>query len=109
MGALVKRGYEASIDFGAHPNPRAIYDHLQPVNEPEAVAVSLVGLHHQKAPEVTKSLVACMDHGVIIAAILSLIQTERSHSLFAEIQRISDMKNLVVDGLLGSGWKVRGA
>jgi hypothetical protein len=50
-----------------------------------------------------------MDHGVIIAAILSLIQTERSHSLFAEIQRISDMKNLVVDGLLGSGWKVRGA
>jgi hypothetical protein len=88
--------YQGAIDFGAHPNPRSVYRHIQePVDGGEHWLISLTGLHDTESSEAHTSLMACLDYGLVIAVVLlhGQRESESTPAAIAELQRLSDLKN----------------
>lgn len=56
--------YNASIDFGAHPNRRSVLEHLRFNHVQGASEVELIYLHHHHATPVLQALVACVETGI---------------------------------------------
>jgi hypothetical protein len=71
MSDFVKAMYEASIDYGGHPNPRAMNGHLQ--FGPGGVDdIAEFGCLYQDAdPRTGMGMIACAEFGVAIAFLLS--------------------------------------
>ncbi len=86
--------YQGAIDFGAHPNPKSIFEHLQP---PEDVGdfweFSLTGLHGSGSPELVRSLFACLDYGLVIGVVLAYCFTDPPARASSELFRLNDLKN----------------
>ncbi len=101
--------YQSAIDFGAHPNPRSIYHHIRsPKDEGNRYVVSLAGLYPSDSFEVSRSLIACLDYGLVIAVVLAhglkLPTRELSNKLF----RLNDMKEQLTKTLFPEAYKAMG-
>jgi hypothetical protein len=83
LKSLAKQAYDASIDFGAHPNPIAVMKNLQVQDVGEAYQVSFISLQGFDSHSVEQSLMACVETG--IASILILSQVFRHTEMSSEI------------------------
>jgi hypothetical protein len=71
LAALAKDTYQWMIEFGAHPNPRSIIDHIR-TKEPvaEGYPFSLIYIHSTDSAASIRSLGACIENGCMCIAIL---------------------------------------
>lgn len=101
IGNLVEGIYDAAIDFGGHPNIKGVIQHVSMDEERDdgMVAVNLAGLHGTGGIETTRGLMACLDFGLAIAAVIILAPDAPSATLVATLQELNDLKNTVADGL----------
>ncbi|MCC7347376.1 MAG: hypothetical protein IT538_08245 [Variibacter sp.] len=72
-GNIVQQLYEASIDFGAHPNPRGVFEYLSvgKADEKGQIALSLTALHGPNDFDTRRGLIACMDFASTIALVMA--------------------------------------
>lgn len=101
IGNLVEGIYDAAIDFGGHPNIKGVIQHVTMDQDRDdgMVAVNLAGLHGTGGTETTRALVACLDFGLAIAAVIVLGPETPSKALVTKLQELSDLKNAVADEL----------
>jgi hypothetical protein len=91
--------YQGAIDFGAHPNPRSIYPHVGVAEEEDAYLVSLAALYSSDSMEVSRSLMACLDYGVVIAVVLAHGLKSPTHDLSEKLSRLNDTKERLTQEL----------
>jgi len=73
MAEYVMAHYEASIDFGAHPNRKSVIDHLEdsgPVGE-GLHGFELTGVYGSNSWQVNHALLACVEAGQAIAFLMA--------------------------------------
>jgi hypothetical protein len=99
---LVEELYEASIDWGAHPNLRGLAGHLR-FNDERSDGTLEVTLTALYGPgwQVSRSLVACLDFGLAIAAVIILAPSDTDPGLMNELRKLSDLKNELAEQLQG--------
>jgi hypothetical protein len=72
LALMAKDTYQWMIEFGAHPNPRSVLDHIQ-VREQDADGYrpfSLIYIHSAGSGAALKCLTACIENACISIAIL---------------------------------------
>lgn len=89
----INQAYDSAIDFGAHPNPMAIFPYVTlDENRPDNfVGVSLAGLHSAQSFETSRSLVACLDYGLLMAVVLVCVLKEKSDAAINAIDQLNDL------------------
>jgi hypothetical protein len=73
MAEYVMANYEASIDFGAHPNRKSVFDHLEdsgPVGE-GLHGFELIGVYGSNSWQVNHALLACVEAGQAITFLIA--------------------------------------
>lgn len=105
-GAWILEAYETAIDFGGHPNIRAVFGHVRVEDDSEDdpyFRVNLAGLYGAGHGETQRILFAALDFGLAIAVVLtrSLEDPDRTHP--DELQRLNDRKNALADAC-SEGW-----
>jgi hypothetical protein len=101
-GQIVRDGYDAAIDFGAHPNRRGILDHLETSESEDSYLISLIGLYSADALEVQRMLMACLDYGVAIGLILGNCLPEPSSEIQEALSNMNEMKEKLARELFAS-------
>jgi len=91
--------YQGAIDFGAHPNPLSIYPHIGVAKEEDAYRVTLAALYSSDSMEVSRALMACLDYGVVIAAVLAHGLKSPPHDLSEKLSRLNDTKERLTQEL----------
>ncbi len=88
------QAYEAAIDFGAHPNPMSVWPYVRfKEDDPKGYdRVSLVAMYEATSPETLRSLVACLDYGLLIAVILSSCCDESSEETLKALSELNTLK-----------------
>ena len=92
-GEVIAAAYDALIDFGAHPNRRAVLSSLIITELGSEYHVAQPALHSSAAPEITRALFACCDIGMLIASALVAAflaedkEAELALGALAELQR----------------------
>lgn len=86
-------GYQAAIDFGAHPNPRSVFNHINFYDrDDQYVQVELIGLHHPESHQMQRHLIACLDYGLLIAVISAKSLENPKEGLSQKIHDLNDLK-----------------
>lgn len=94
LAAWVMEAYDSAIDFGAHPNPKSIYRHIDTIQDRgDHWFVPLVGLHGHDSSEGSVALMACLDYGLVIAVVLSHCVGGAKTGVAEELNRLNDLKN----------------
>jgi hypothetical protein len=93
--------YDASIDFGAHPNRKSVIDHLEdsgPVGE-DFHSFELTGVYGQNSWHVNFALLVCVEVGQAIAFLVAA--SSENHPLINErvdlLQDWVDAKNRMAE------------
>lgn len=86
--------YDAAIDFGAHPNPRSVLPHIRFDHDrsDEHVGLSLIGLYSPTSFEASRSLMACLDYGLLIGLILVCSPKNQTDRLLIALGRLNSLK-----------------
>lgn len=79
LGSLVDDLYQASIDFGAHPNTRSIFPNLSINEVTEGTKVLLACLYGEHDLRLQQGLIACAENGIASAFVVAL--AAKNHSL----------------------------
>lgn len=82
LGSLINDTYQASIDFGAHPNARSLLLHTSIRDVEEGTAVNLTCLYGERDVNLQAGLVACAEVGIASAFVCAL--AVRNHPLIDE-------------------------
>ncbi|WJD68702.1 hypothetical protein QQ994_19020 [Pseudomonas asiatica] len=105
MAEYVMAHYEASIDFGAHPNRKSVIDHLEdsgPAGD-GLHGFELIGVYGSNSWQVNHALLACVEAGQAIAFLMAA--AAENHPLINErlgvIQGWMDAKRQVLEELSG--------
>ena len=90
--------YDAAIDFGGHPNPKAIlpFIGLEHQSFDGSVRMSLGGLYSSTSFETNRALVACLDYGCVIALMLVFSRKDPSDEDILALTELHDLKEQVV-------------
>ena len=92
-GTLLE-AYQSAIDFGAHPNFRSIFDHVEvdrsQVSETTVLHTGLYGPTHI---ETTRGIMACMDFSLIIVSLIVFSRTRVSKGLWEDFNTLCDRKD----------------
>lgn len=105
MAEWVLALYEASIDFGAHPNQKSVVGHLADGGTVDGgyQMFELTGVYGCDSWEVNRALMACVETGQVVAFMLAACPKE--HPLLNErieiLQGWVDRKNEVVEKIKG--------
>lgn len=105
MAEFVISNYDASIDFGAHPNRRSVFNHLVNVGQIDDKyhGFELVGVYGRNSREVNNSLLVCIDVGQAIAFLI--VASAKKHPLIYDrldvFQNWMDEKNKVIEEITG--------
>lgn len=105
MAEWVMALYEASIDFGAHPNQKSVVGHLTDGGtvDDEFQMFELTGVYGHDSWEVNRALLACVETGQAVAFMLAACADH--HPLLNErievLQGWIDRKNKVVEEIKG--------
>ncbi|EPR21206.1 hypothetical protein L907_17560 [Agrobacterium sp. C13] len=95
---VIIAAYQGSIDYGAHPNPKAVYSHMQPPKDIGThVQVDLTGLHHAGSLEYDRSLLACFHFAILIATIMAHALTTVSDETLQKLHGLNDMKEALLE------------
>lgn len=71
LAAMAKGAYQWAIEFGAHPNPRSIIDHIRNNDShPDEYAFSLIYIQSPESVAVIRCLSACVENGCMAAAVI---------------------------------------
>lgn len=106
MATYVKENYDASIDYGAHPNRRSIYSHLVDTGliSDRFHSFTLTGVYERNSREVNNGLLACIEFGQAIAFLIAAC--DKNHPIICErvnvFQDWIDKKNLLVEHMLAN-------
>jgi len=105
MAEYVMGYYDASIDFGAHPNRKSVVDHLES-SGPIAGGLhgfELIGVYGRNSWQVNQALLACVEAGQAIAFLIAA--SAKNHPLINErvnvLQEWMDAKNRMVEEIKG--------
>ncbi|MQB23196.1 hypothetical protein DXT90_21450 [Agrobacterium tumefaciens] len=97
-GAIINQAYQQAIDWGAHPNPRSIHKHIQtPRDIGTHIQVDLTGLHGQRALEYDRSLLACLDFGMLLGIVIAHSLSTVSKDTIRTLQGLIDMKEALLE------------
>ena len=105
MAEYVMANYEAAIDFGAHPNNKAIFNHLTDMGEVDERfhGFELTGVYGRNSWHVNYALLVCTEVGQAIAFLLAACADK--HPLIHERLEVFtswvDEKNRMVDKING--------
>ena len=85
------QAYDAAIDFGVHPNPKAVWPYVElKEDDPDGYdRVSLVAMGEANSPETLRCLVACLDYGLLIAIILTSCCDEPSEEALTVLSELN--------------------
>lgn len=98
---LAKEAYEASIDYGAHPNPKGVIGHVS-IDEARSdglVAIVHTSLYGAEHIETNRGLCGCLDIGLAIIGIIVASRNDITEAQVAELQELSDAKNAATSDL----------
>lgn len=105
MAEYVMAHYEASIDFGAHPNRKSVIDHLEdtgPAGE-GLHGFELTGVYGSNSWQVNHALLACVEIGQAIAFLIAA--AAENHPLISNrlgvMQRWMDANREILEELSG--------
>ncbi|MES3707361.1 hypothetical protein QC590_03845 [Pseudomonas putida] len=106
MAEYVTGLYDASIDFGAHPNQKSVVDHLEdsgPVGN-DLHSIELTGVYGHNSWQVNQALLACVEIGQAVAFLVAACVED--HPLINERVEVfeswMDVKNQTAEELTGS-------
>ncbi|HBP5358172.1 MULTISPECIES: hypothetical protein [Pseudomonas aeruginosa group] len=105
MAEYVQAHYDASIDFGAHPNRKSVFDHLEYAGpaEDEMYGFELTGVYGRNSWHVNLGLLVCVEVGQAIAFLVAA--SAENHPLINErldvFQDWMDAKNRMVEEING--------
>lgn len=86
-------GYQATIDWGAHPNPRSIFSYLDfHDRDDDYVQLNLTGLHGPDSPQMHRHLIGCMDYGLLIAVIIAKSVKKPTEELSEKLHALNALK-----------------
>ena len=90
--------YDAAVDFGGHPNPKAIFPYVRmDENWSDKFAlVTLVGLHDARSIETSRSVLASLEYGLLIGVVLMCCLKEPSQDMVKEFNRLNTLKEDLV-------------
>ncbi len=89
--------YQAAIDFGAHPNPRSVFNHIDYYDrDDQYVQVDLIGLHHSESYQMHRHLIACLDYGLLIAVIIAKSLENPTDDLSKKLHALNELKEQLV-------------
>lgn len=94
----IMAGYENSIDFGAHPNPKSILTSLRVEDDRDdkMVGISMSGVFGSDSFEVRRLLLAGIEYGQLITLISSCCTDDPGDDLLASLQEINELKEAYV-------------
>jgi hypothetical protein len=93
FAAWLNECYQSAIDFGAHPNPRSIYHHVQiPDRTGDLQPVNLIGLYGANSFETKRSLMACLDYALILAAVLAHGLKSPPEDISEKLSQLNELK-----------------
>ena len=96
--AIIKKAYQQAIDWGAHPNPRSILKHMQePKDIGTHIQVDLTGLHSAGSLEYERSLLACLDFGMLLGIGIIHSLTHVSPQTVQKLRDLNDMKEALLE------------
>lgn len=97
FGDQIREAYQSSIDFGAHPNPRSIYHHVRlPESTADRQPVEHIGIYSPNSFEVKRTLLACIEYGVLLASILANVPVTPRDGLLEKLSALNDLKERVL-------------
>ncbi len=105
MAEYVQAHYDASIDFGAHPNRKSVVDHLDDtgLGEDDLHGFSLIGVYGRDSWHVNLALLVCVEVGQAVVFLAAAVA--ENHPLlndrFHVFQEWMDTKNRMVEELNG--------
>ncbi|MDW4561233.1 hypothetical protein [Aeromonas rivipollensis] len=105
MAEYVMAHYDASIDFGAHPNQRSVFNHLVDIGQvgDKYHGFELTGVYGENSWEVNHALLVCVEVGQAIGFLIAA--SADNHPLIYErldvFQSWMDEKNRMADELNG--------
>jgi hypothetical protein len=67
MANYIRDLYDASLAFGAHPNPLSVFHHLTVADEGALWRVSFAAIYDEASFEVQRALLACAEYGLVVA------------------------------------------
>lgn len=70
-GAWIKEHYEATIEWGGHPNVRAVVNNLRFPEDDDDLVMTAIGLHGAESSATAAGVVACLDLGIAMAQVPS--------------------------------------
>lgn len=107
LSEMINTAYETTITHGAHPNSMSIFKHVasRPDDDSDFWKFDLTCMYSQDSFESEHSLFACIEYGLVIAAMCIVIHKphEKSKELVAEFIQVHDDKEKLIEKL---GWKV---
>lgn len=112
IAEYVQAHYDASIDFGAHPNRKSVIDHLEdfgPIGE-DLHGFELTGVYGRNSWHVNLALLVCVEVGQAIAFLIAA--SADNHPLINErvevFQDWMDAKNRMAEDMNGEPIKYTG-
>lgn len=94
----INDGYQATIDFGAHPNPLSVIGHLNTVDrEDELQEITLIGLYSSESFEIKHHLMGCLDYGLLIAIIITHSLKQPSADLSRKLFELNELKEKLTE------------
>ena len=97
----VGQAYDAAIDFGAHPNPMAIWPYVQmDEDRPDGyISISLASIYGPTSHETSRTLMACLDYGLLIAVILTSCLEHPPNETLIELNELNALKESLTEEL----------
>ena len=85
---MIFSSYEASLDFGAHPNPRAVENDL--IRNEAGEIVNYIAVHDTLGPNsaLLHSQLSCLNYGTVISIILQLVIFSKTPKPYPSLNEI---------------------
>ncbi|NKM58468.1 hypothetical protein GFL21_28905 [Rhizobium anhuiense] len=95
---LINLAYQGAIDWGAHPNPRSIHHHMEaPEDIGTHIQINLTALHPRGSLEYDRSLLACLDFGMLLGIVIAHSLSTISKETVRKLQVLNDMKEALLE------------
>ncbi len=90
----INSAYQLAIDFGAHPNQKAIFENISIDQEryKDQVAVDFIMIRNSSSFEINRQIMSCLDFGLITCTILCCLSDKPSDQLIIHLHKLNDIK-----------------
>lgn len=99
-GECVKELYEASIDWGAHPNVQSIMGNTLRGDDEADIQARLIAVHSPRGQATVRAKAACIDLGVTLAIVMSHLKKDRKADYLQTLNKLIEDRAAVFEGML---------